>query len=134
MCLCSQVTERSESIRDFRSQSIRVMSARLNRNRAGATIDLDGGRHAGGKNDTSRHLVDVDPHRDALGEADPGKDGVDGRETLTVGLRVRDMDRASDAVDVAAHDLIVSHQLDLGRSAHAYRREIRLLEIAVDPV
>src|SRR5262249_18025795 len=82
----------------------------LTAGRTGAIIDLDGGRHAGGKHDARRHLVDVDPHRDALGEVDPGEDGVDGRETLIVGLRVRDMDRAGDAVDVAAHDLIVSHQ------------------------
>ena len=34
---------------------------------------------------------------------------------------------------MAAHDLTVAHQLDLGRITHADRSEVRLLEISVDP-
>src|SRR5205823_9791761 len=101
--------------------------------RSSAVIDLDGGGHAGRKNDARRHLIDMDADRDALGQAYPGEDRVDIGDPLIVGLRVRNVDRAGDAVDMAAHNLTVTHQLDLGRIAHADRREVRLLEISVDP-
>jgi hypothetical protein len=52
---------------------------------------------------------------------------------LPIGLRVRDVDAARNAVDMTAHDLVIAHQLDLGRVADADRLEIGLLEIAVDP-
>ena len=43
--------------------------------RASAIIDLDGGGHAGRKDDAGRHLIDMDADRDALGQAHPGKMG-----------------------------------------------------------
>ena len=75
----------------------------------------------------------MDANRDALGQAYPGEDGIDGGNALTVGLRVRDVDSAGDAVDVTTHDLAVAHQLDLSRISHQDRSKIRLLEISVDP-
>jgi hypothetical protein len=38
---------------------------------------------------------------------------------LIVGLRVRNVDRAGDAVDVTAHYLFAAHQLDLSRISHS---------------
>jgi hypothetical protein len=38
------------------------------------------------------------------------------RTQVKVGLRVRDVDRAGDAVDAPARDLIMTHQLNLARS------------------
>src|SRR6185436_17031549 len=94
---------------------------------------LNGGRHAGRKDDIGGHLIDMDAHRDALGQAYPGEDGIDGSHPLTIGLRVRDVDCAGDAVDVTTHNLTVAHQLDLSRIPHPDRSKIRLLEISVDP-
>ena len=85
------------------------------------------------RHDVGRHLVDMDADRDALGQAHPGEDRVDGRDPLPVGLRVRHVDGAGDAVDVTEQDLAVAHELDAGRIADADRSEVRLLEIAVDP-
>jgi hypothetical protein len=96
-------------------------------------VDLDGGGHAGGQDDAWGHLIDMHANRDALREAHPSEDRVDSRDPLIVGLRVRDVDRAGDAVDVTAHDLCMAHQLDLDRITNADRAKIRLLEISVDP-
>ena len=73
--------------------------------RPGSRIDLHGGGHSRREHHALGHLIDVDAHRDALREAHPGEDRVDGREPLPVGLRVRDIDGAGDAVDMAANDL-----------------------------
>jgi len=61
------------------------------------------------------------------------KMGLTVSNPLTVGLRVRDVDCAGDAVDVTAHDLSAAHQLDLSRISHPDRSKVRLLEISVDP-
>jgi hypothetical protein len=74
----------------------------------------------------------MEANRDALGQAYPGEDGIDGGDPLTVGLRVRDVDGAGDAVDVTAHYLIAAHQLDLSRISHPDRSKVRLLEISVE--
>src|SRR5580704_19649494 len=96
-------------------------------------VDLNCGGHASRKDDVGGHLIDMDANRDALGQAYPGEDGIDGSNALTVGLCVRNVDGAGDAVDVSAHDLIAAHQLDLSRISHADRTKVRLLEISVDP-
>src|SRR6476469_6580786 len=96
-------------------------------------VDLNCGGHAGRKDDIGGHLIDMDANRDALGQAYPGEDGIDGSNPLTVGLRVRDVDCAGDAVDVTTYYLAVAHQLDFSRIAHADRSKVRLLEISVDP-
>ena len=96
-------------------------------------VDLNCGGHAGRKDDIGGHLIDMDANRDALGQAYPGEDGIDGSNPLAVGLRVRDVDCAGDAVDVATHYLAVAHQLDLSRIAHADRSKSRLLKLSVDP-
>src|SRR5712671_4211581 len=89
--------------------------------------DLNVGGHAGRKHDIGGHLIDMDANRDALGQAYPGEDGIDVSNALTIGLRVRDVDCAGDAVDVTAHDLIAAHQLDLSRIYYPDRTEVRLL-------
>ena len=75
----------------------------------------------------------MDADWDALGKAHPGEDGVDRSDPLTVGLRVRYVDGPSEAIDMAAYDLIVAHELDLGGITYADRSEVRFLEICVDP-
>src|SRR5271169_5366132 len=75
-------------------------------------IDLHGRGHPSRQDHTLRHLIDVDAHRNALRQAHPGKDRVDLSQPLTVRLRVRDVDAAGDAADMAANDLAVAHQFD----------------------
>src|SRR5262249_23071071 len=101
--------------------------------RTSSIIDLNSGSHTGRKDDARRHLVNMDTDRDALGKAHPGEDGVDRGYPLTVGLRVRYVDGAREAVDMAAYHLTVTHELDLGGVAYADRSEVRFLEICVDP-
>src|SRR5262249_32634797 len=98
-----------------------------------SSIDLDGGGHAGHKDDARRHLIDMHTDRDSLGEAHPGEDGVDGSDSLMIGRRIRNVDGAGDAVDVTTHDLTIAHQLDSSRIAYADRSKVRLLEISVHP-
>src|SRR6202030_646905 len=97
-------------------------------------FDFDGCGHPGSKDDVGRHLIDVDSNRDALSKTYPGEDRIHRGDTLIVGLRVRNADRAGDAVDVAAQDLAMAHQLDLCRVAHVYGRDVGFLEISVGPV
>src|SRR6267142_1908095 len=93
-------------------------------------VDLNGSGHARRKDDIGGHLIDMDANRNALGQAYPGEDGIDGCNALTVRLRVRNVDCAGDAVDVTAHELIAAHQLDLSRIPHLDRSRVRLLEIS----
>jgi hypothetical protein len=67
-------------------------------------IDLNGGGHAGRKDDVRRDLINMDADRDALGQAHPGEDGVDLSDPLMARLRVRNGYGAGDAVDMAAYD------------------------------
>jgi hypothetical protein len=62
-----------------------------------------------------------------MGKTHPGEDRTHRGDTLIVGLRVRNADRAGDAVDVATHDLAMAHQLDLRGVARVYERNIGLL-------
>ena len=78
-------------------------------------------------------MLYVDPNRDALRKPHPGEDWVDIGKPLPVGLRVRDVDGAGDAVDMAADDLGIAHQFDACWIADADWSEIGLLEITVDP-
>src|SRR3984893_7235785 len=101
--------------------------------RFGLRINLHGGRHPGRKDHALRHLIDVDAHRNALGKAYPGEDRIDRCKPLLIGLCVRDIDGARDAVDVATNDLAIAHRLCLWRVGLVDRAEIDLLEIAVNP-
>src|SRR3954471_12076223 len=96
--------------------------------RPGTYIDLHGGGHPRCKHHAFGHRVDMDAHRDTLGQPHPGEDRVDIGDPLPVGLRVGDIDRAGDAVDMAAHDYGIAHQLDLGRVADMDRVDVGLLE------
>src|ERR1700760_1632869 len=107
--------------------------ARSLRSRAHPVVDLGGGGHAGGQDDGRRYVIDMNADGDTLGEAHPRENRIDGGDALTVRLRIRDVDRAGDTVDVTANDRAVAHQLDPGRIADADGREVRLLEIPVDP-
>src|SRR5580693_10050807 len=88
-----------------------------------ARIDLHGGGHPRHQRDAVRYLVDLNANRNALRQPDPGEDRIDGGDALVVGLRVRDTDRTGDALDVAADDLRIPHQLDLGGIADTDRAE-----------
>ena len=96
-------------------------------------IDLDRGRHSGGKLNAVWNGVNADAHRYALREANPGEDRADRCHSLLVGLGIRDVDAARDAADTAANDLPVAHHADPGRIADVDPREIGLLEISVEP-
>ena len=52
---------------------------------ASSIIDLNGGGHAGRKNDTGRSLIHMDADRDPLRQAHAGEDEVDGSAPLIVG-------------------------------------------------
>jgi hypothetical protein len=77
----------------------------------GLRFDLHGGGHTLRQHYPLRHLVDMDAYRNALRQAHPGEDRVDVGEALPIGLRVRNINAAGDAVDMAAQDLRVTHQL-----------------------
>ena len=76
----------------------------------------------------------MNANRDALGQAHPREYRVDGGNSLIVGLCIRNIDRASDAVDMAAHDLTIAHQLYFGRVAHADGSEGGFFKISIDPI
>jgi hypothetical protein len=98
--LIDQAVDDGSSTR-YESVSIRAITSISVGLRAGAIVDLNGGRHPGREDDARRYLLDMYAHRNALGQAHPGEDRVDSSHHLIVGLRVRDVDRAGDAVDAA---------------------------------
>src|SRR5215813_661151 len=96
-------------------------------------LDLNGRCLAGGENDALGHMIDMDTHRDALGQTHPGEDRVDRREALRARFRIGNVDAARDAVDVAADDVAVAHQLELRRIALADGAQRGLGEVGIDP-
>ena len=44
------------------------------------------------------HQIDRNANGDALGQSHPGEDRINGRQPLSIGLRVRNIDAARDAV------------------------------------
>jgi len=96
-------------------------------------IDLHCCCHTSHKLDAIRHLIDMDVHGHALRKAHPGEDRIDRGESHLIRLRIRDIDAASNAVDMSADDLAVAHQLDGRLVAFPDAPEAALLEIAVDP-
>src|SRR5258706_11506528 len=105
----------------------------LRMRRPRAMLDLHGRRLAGRQNYALGHVIDMDPHRDALCQTHPREDRVHGRKSLRAGLRIGDVDAARDAADVAAHDLVIAHELDLRRIALANGPQSGLGEVAIDP-
>src|SRR5215469_10110654 len=106
---------------------------RLTPRRPRSMFDFHGGCLAGGENDALGHMIDMDTHRDALRQTYPGEDRVDLCEALRAGFRIGNVDAARDAVDVAANDVAVPHQLDLRRIALADGAQRGLGEVGVDP-
>jgi hypothetical protein len=96
-------------------------------------IDLDCRGHAGNQANSFRDLIDLDADRHALSEANPGKYRVDVRDPLMIGVCIRDVNGPRDPAHVAANDLAIAHQFDLGGIAFADGGELRLLETGVDP-
>jgi len=68
-----------------------------------------------------------------LREAHPREDRVHRRDSLSVGLPVRDVDAARDVADVFADDVVMAHQLDPRRVSFLDGMQLRLLEVAIDP-
>ena len=70
---------------------VRSLSSQLTKDphslgwRLTSIVDLNGGGHAGRKDDIGGHLIDMDANRDALGQAYPREYGIDGRNALTGG-------------------------------------------------
>src|SRR5215469_6459829 len=98
-----------------------------------AMLDLNGRCLAGGENDALGYMIDMDTHRDALRQTHPGEDRIDRREALRAGLRIGNVDAARDAVDVAADDVAVAHQLELCWIALADGAQRGLGEVRIDP-
>ena len=96
-------------------------------------VDLHSRSHPLDKLHALWDLIDVDADRDALRKTYPGEDRIDRGHPLIVGLRVRNINGAGNTVDVAANDLTVAHQLDLGWIPHADRCKVGFFEISVDP-
>src|SRR5260370_28815056 len=71
--------------------------------RPSSIVDLNCGGHAGRKDDIGGYLIDMDANRDALGQAYPGEDGIDGSNPLTVRRRVRDVVCSGDVAAVTTH-------------------------------
>src|SRR6202008_229478 len=103
----------------------RRLSARLNLHRRGQPSDQ---AYAVG------YVLNLYSHGHSLGQAHPREDRVDLGKTELVGLRVRDVDTAGDANDLAANNFAISHQLDLRKIAVADGRKLRFLEIGIDPI
>ena len=60
------------------------------------------------------------------------EDRIDVGDPLSGGLRVRNVDGASDARDVTVQGLAVAHQLDARRITRADRSQVRFLEIVIN--
>lgn len=69
-------------------------------------LDLDGRGHAGDQPNAIGNRIDPNADRHALSEADPSEYGVDIREPLLIGVRIRDVDGPRNAVDLTANDLV----------------------------
>src|ERR1700742_921928 len=89
-----------------------TVESALGRGRARAGIDLYRSGHAGYQPNTIRYLIDVNAYRYALRETHPGEDRIDRGESGLVRLRIRDVDAAGNAADMAANQLLVAHQFD----------------------
>src|SRR5712692_8156810 len=109
------------------------LSRTAKRGSSPSRIDLHGASHAGRQYHAFRHLIDVDAHRNALGQPHPGEDRIDVGKALAVGLGIRDVDAARDAADMTPDGLWVAHQLDAGVVTFADPSYAGLFEIAVDP-
>jgi len=83
----------------------------------GLGIDLHGSCQASHQTHAVRYPIDVDAHRHALRKSHPGEDRIYRGESRLIRLRVRDVDTASDAVDMATDELAVAHQSDGCRAA-----------------
>src|SRR3954451_1465023 len=77
LTLSKSFTTQSIASTLYESLSIRAISGISVGLRAGAIINLNGGRHPGREDDARRYLVDMDAHRNALRQAHPGEDRVD---------------------------------------------------------
>jgi hypothetical protein len=96
-------------------------------------IDLYSSCHASHEAHAVRYLIDADAHRHALRKPYPGEDRIYRGEPRLIRLRVRDVDAASDAVDMATDELAVAHQFDGFWVALMDAAKTGLLEVAIDP-
>jgi hypothetical protein len=96
-------------------------------------IDLHSSCHASHEAQAVRYLIDVNAHRHALRKPYPGENRIYRGEPRLIRLRVRDVDAASDAVDMATDKLTVAHQFDGCRVALMDPAKTVLLEVAIDP-
>ena len=69
-------------------------------------VNLNRGSRSAHQPNAVRHHIDVDPHRHPLREPHPGENGIYRSESSLIGLRVRNIYAARDAVDVTANDLL----------------------------
>jgi hypothetical protein len=60
-----------------------------------------GGRAAGNQKKIGWHIIELDPHRNALCQADPAEGRIDGGQQLAAGTPILILNAVSDALDVA---------------------------------
>jgi hypothetical protein len=75
-------------------------------------------------------MIDLDADRDTLCEPDPGKNGIDVRQTLRARDGVRVGDATRDAVDSAVSFRTDAHEFDSRRVALMNAGKFRLLEVS----
>ena len=87
----------------------RRLAADSPRRRARTRIDLYRGGHSGRQDHTWRHVIDMNAHRDPLGQTHPGKYRIDLSQALPVGLRVCDVDAPGCAAVICQPSLLADH-------------------------
>jgi hypothetical protein len=96
-------------------------------------LDFHGDGLTGGENDVLGYVIDMDSHRDALRQAHPGEDRVDGREASRAGFRVGTLMPRAMLSTWPRTTSLVAHQLELGRIALADGAQRGLGEVGIDP-
>src|SRR6266568_6303886 len=103
--LISCVKRDAPAPRNARNRYSPRLSRTGERGASPSRIDLHRASHAGRQDHAFRHLIDMDAHRDALGQPHPGEDRIDVGQALAVGLGIRDADATRDAADMTPDGL-----------------------------
>ena len=91
--------------------------------------------HARGEMQSAWPLIDGNADRNALCEAHPGEDRVDGRQSCDPGSGVRVHDAVGQALHMPRNGLIgKAHENDLRGVTHSDASQLRFLEVAGDPI
>src|SRR5271166_4516744 len=95
--------------------------------------DGNGAGRACDEFDASGNLIDMDAHRDALGQTHPGEHRIDARQAPAVRCAVLVADGVADAFDMADDRCVETHKRGARSIADMDPGELCLFEIAGDP-